>query len=196
MLEVHSDLMGASRVEDRFGKSCAVQSFEHAVRRPGLPSKLFIDRHPFAMRRMPGNRSSDLSTIARHLAAKQSLVDFFYFTTGELRRKGEVRIIVLGDHETAAGVLVEPMNDAGPRHSANATELAAAMMQQSIDQRMLFIACGRMHHHARTLVDDEQHLVFKNDVQRNLLWLRFRWPRRGPMHFDGVARARSLRRLH
>src|SRR5438105_14448145 len=74
MLEMHSDLVSASRVQDRFGKSRAVQSFEHAIRCPRLPAKLFMNGHPFAMGRMPGDGCPDLAALPRHLASDQSRV--------------------------------------------------------------------------------------------------------------------------
>ena len=47
--------------------------------------------------------------------------------------------VVLGDDEAAAGLLVEPMHDAGSCHATDAAELAGAMMQQRVDERALFV---------------------------------------------------------
>ena len=44
------------------------------------------------------------------------------------------------------------------------------MMQQSIHQRAARCASCRMHDHARGLVDDNQIIVFKNHIQRDVFW--------------------------
>ncbi len=41
---------------------------------------------------------------------------------GELRGQRLMRRIILGDHQQAARILVEPVHDAGPPHPANAGE--------------------------------------------------------------------------
>ena len=69
-------------------------------------------------------------------------------------------------------VLVQPMDDAGPRLAADADQLVAAMGDQGIDQRAVGIAGGGMHHQSGRLVDDDQVLVLVDHVQRNILALR------------------------
>ena len=69
------------------------------------------------------------------------------------------------------------MDDSRPRDAADARQLPCAMMKQRIDQRPVEIACGRVHHEACGLVDDQQMLVFEHDRQRDVLRLVVR--RRG-----------------
>jgi len=87
------------------------------------------------------------------------------------------------------------MNDAGPCHSANAAELPAAMMQQSVDKCMLAVAGSRMDHASWRLVEHQQVFVFKQDIQRHVFRLCNGRARLGPMDDDSFARARVMGRL-
>ena len=73
-------------------------------------------------------------------------------------------------HDQQSGrVSVDAMDDAGPHHAADARQRGAAMGDQRVDQRACVVAGGRMHHHADRLVDDDQVLVFKDDIERDRL---------------------------
>ena len=78
--------------------------------------------HAFAVRRMPGDGGADFAGVAREFAADDGVVNFFDLPSGELCREREVRLVVFGDDEAAAGFLVEPVDDAGPRDAADAAE--------------------------------------------------------------------------
>jgi hypothetical protein len=67
---------------------------------------------------------------------------------GELLRQMAVRDIVLGDHHDASRVLVEPMDDAGATHAADARKRIAAMIDQRVDQRAGPVAGAGMHDEA------------------------------------------------
>ena len=68
---------------------------------------------------------------------------------GELRRERLMGEVVLGHHEQARGVLVEPVHDARPLHAADAREALPAMGDQRIDQRAGIVAGGRDGRRAR-----------------------------------------------
>ena len=76
-------------------------------------------------------------------------------------------LIVLSDHQKAAGVLVQPVNDARALHSADAAQIVHGV-QQGIDQRAGLVARSGMHHHAAGLVDHGHVLVLIKDLQRNV----------------------------
>ncbi len=57
-------------------------------------------------------------------------------------------MVVLGNHHDAAGVLVQPVDDAGALDAANARQAVAAMMDQRVDQRAGPVAGARMHDEA------------------------------------------------
>jgi hypothetical protein len=73
-----------------------------------------------------------------------------------------------GDDHQAAGILVEPMDDAGPRQPGEFRRT----MQQRIEQGTAPVAAPRMHHQARRLVDHQQALVLVHHLQGNILGRR------------------------
>ena len=66
-----------------------------------------------------------------------------------------VHLIGLGHDHHAAGVAIQPMHDARPRRSAGRAELVEMKLQRR-GQRAGPMSLGRMHDHARRLVDDRQ----------------------------------------
>ena len=88
---------------------------------------------------------------------------------GELLGEAAMRLVVLGDDEQAAGVLVEPVDDAGPAHAADAGEALAAMGDEGVDQRAVLMAAGGVDDEAGGLVDDDQMLVLEDDGERDVL---------------------------
>lgn len=76
------------------------------------------------------------------------------------------------DHETR-GILVQPVHDAGASHSANSGKARAAMRDQRIDQCAGAVTGSRMHDQAFRLVDDDDGVVFVDNIEWNFLALRF-----------------------
>ena len=115
---------------------------------------------------------------------------------GELLGERAMRLIGLGDDQQSAGILVEPMHDAGPRHAADAGEARAAMGDQRVDQRAGGVAGAGMHHEARGLVDDDERVVLVDDVEGDGLACGLR--RCGGRHakLEAVARFDPVFRLH
>ena len=75
--------------------------------------------------------------------------------------------VVLGDHQQAARVAVEAMDDPRPRDAGDAAVLAAAGAgEQRVDERVAVVMPGRrMDDEARRLVDDEQVVVLVDDAR-------------------------------
>ena len=103
-------------------------------------------------------------------------------------------LIVLGDHQKAAGVLVQPVDDAGARIAAG--ELLRQLRippQQGVDHRSGGIAGGGVNHHSGRLVDHQHGVVLIENREVERLRRGFRGallrqvdldPHSGP---DGVA---------
>jgi hypothetical protein len=108
------------------------------------------------MRRVARNGGVDVAAQARHPSAGHGQINLLDIAPGELRAEMKMGGVVFGRDQAAAGFFVKTMNDAGPRHPANAAELPAAVMKQGVDQRVLPVARGRMHDHARRLVEHQQ----------------------------------------
>ncbi len=88
---------------------------------------------------------------------------------GELIAEPAMGAVVLGHHHQAGGVLVEPMNDAGPLDAADPGQAVAAMGDQRVDQRAAGMPRRRVHDEARRLVEHDQRIVLVDDVERDCL---------------------------
>ena len=102
-------------------------------------------------------------------------------------------LIVFRDDEAAASFLIETVNDAGPRHTADTAESAFAVMQQGIDERVFFIARRRVNDDSRSLVQHEQRFILKHNFERD--GFGFCFGRFGFRDFDAdnLSRARRVR---
>lgn len=71
------------------------------------------------------------------------------------------------DDQKAAGILVDPVNDAWPLFTSNAGKIALEMMKQRVYQCSPRRAGSRVYDHPDRFVDDDQIGVFVDDRQRN-----------------------------
>ena len=74
-----------------------------------------------------------------------------------------MRRIVFGYHKDAAGFLVESMNDSGTLASADPGKILA-MREESVDEGVLGVTRAGMHNQACGFVEDEEVVIFKEDV--------------------------------
>ena len=192
-LKMHADLVGAAGVNLCLNECGGVQSLEHVITCVrGAAGIVVARRHALAVRWMPGDGGADFAGFAREFAAHDRVVNFFNLPPGELRREREVRFVVFGDDETTAGVLVEPVNDAGSRDAADAAERAPAVMEQGVDERVFLVAGGGMHDQSGGFVQHEQRLVLKKNGERNFLRLGFGGLCLRPVDFNLFAGARAV----
>ena len=114
-------------------------------------------------------------------------LDSAFGLVGELGRERAMGHVGLGHHHQAAGVLVEPVHDAGPFDAADAGQAVAAMGDQRIDQRAFGVAGGGMHDQALRLVDDDERVILVDNIQRDGFAGRFWRFGRGQSDGDGIA---------
>ena len=117
-----------------------------------------------------------------HLAPDQRDVFLLDLALVKLARQLLVRGVVLGDDHQPGGAAVEPVHDAGPLFAADAAQIVD-VVEQRVHQRAARVPGGRMHDHARRLVDDDEVVVLVEDRQRQRFGLRL-----------GVDRRRECRR--
>ena len=85
----------------------------------------------------------------------------------ELRLERDLRGVGARDHQQAAGVPVEPMDDARPLDAADRAQAAAVLRgqaQQRVHQGARGMARRRVRHQAGGLVHDEQVVVLVDDL--------------------------------
>jgi len=76
-----------------------------------------------------------------------------------------VRTGCSGHGQTSGGVLVQAMDQPGPRQGFQ----GRIEMQQPVDQRSIGVARARVHHQPRRLVDNQQLGILEEDVQPHRL---------------------------
>lgn len=191
---MHADLVGAAGVDLRLDQRRGVQPFEHTVTRVrGTTGIVVARRHALAVRWMPGNGGADFAGFTREFTAHNRVVNFFDLPFGKLRGEREMRFVVFGDDEAAAGFLVEPMHDAGPGNAADAAERAPAMVEQGVDERVFLVSGGGMNDQSGGLVQNQQRFVLEKNGEWNFLRPRFGRPGVRPANFDLLARSRAVR---
>lgn len=104
-----------------------------------------------------------------------------------------MRLIVLGHDQTSARILVEPMHNAGPFLASDPGK-RRAMMKQGVDQSVLAMTRARMDDQAGRFVQDDEIIVFEENMQ----WDRLRPVQarlgRRLAHFDAIARSNLVAR--
>ncbi|MEY2536897.1 MAG: hypothetical protein QOG67_637 [Verrucomicrobiota bacterium] len=81
-----------------------------------------------------------------------------------------VRCVVFSYHDASARVFVEAMDNAGAFFAANTGEIVA-MTQQRVNQSMFLMPGAGVDDKASGLVQNDQVVVFKKDIQRNFFGL-------------------------
>jgi hypothetical protein len=77
------------------------------------------DGHFLAMDRMTANRLDNFAAQFRESPGAQREVEFLNFSSGKLIAQPQMRDVMFGNHEAAAGLLVQPVDHPGPKHTPN-----------------------------------------------------------------------------
>ncbi len=185
MGHMHADLVGASRLQrtahqayQRLALLVSAEASLDLKMGDGLPATLL--RHDSLFLAMPWVAAQ--WGLNRAGAALHGAPDKSEIVAGE--REGPpvigkqvaqrlMRFVILGDHQKAGCVLIEPMDDTGALDAPNARQGVAAMGNERIDECAAFMAGSGMHDEPGRLVDDDEIVVFKSDIKRNGFALRF-----------------------
>ena len=82
----------------------------------------------------------------------------------------------LGNHQEPGSILINPVNDAGPQLAVDRRQ--GGVVHQGVNQRVVGVAGGRVHHHPLGLIDDEDVIVFVNNVEGDVFRLQVNFDRR------------------
>ena len=170
MGEMDTNLVGASGLEAAFEQTGGVaDDAAHPVVGHRRPAALGHDRHPFAVQRAAPDIAFDAARGWAGQSPYQGLINSRKASRGELIGQTVVRGVGLGGHHESAGVLVEPVDDAGPHDAANARQAVATVGDKGVDQGRIRISGGGVHDHAGRLVDDDDGGIFKHHVEGDSL---------------------------
>ena len=136
----------------------------------------------------------DAALCAREFSLHEREIGLLHGARLKGFREFGVSEIVFGDDYRAARVFVQPMNDAGPqRVTALRKRLAAA--EKRVDERAARVPCSGVNGHTGGLVDDDEVVVFVEDVERDGFSFSFErcaWFR---LNGDALAATEFLARL-
>ena len=77
--------------------------------------------------------------------------------------------VIFGDDKTPAGVFVETMNDAWPLFPSDSRQ-RHTMVEQRVNQSVPAMTGARVNDKPRRLIDDDQIVIFEQNLKRNCLW--------------------------
>lgn len=166
--KVHANLMRASGVELDFEKSGGTEFPENGpVCAGGAGVGRFAGRarrHFDAAFGVAGDREFDPSFCAGEFPLNKREIGLL--DRAGLERFGEFGVgeIVFGDHDGSGGVFVEPMDDARAEGVAALRERLAAA-EKGVDERAARIPCPGVDGHASRLVNNDEVVVFVEDVE-------------------------------
>ncbi len=86
--------------------------------------------------------------------------NIFFSDSPIFKLKGKVtkRFFMLGHNHDTRGVLVQPVDDSGASLSSEARQVRT-VIEEGVDQGAVSIPSGRMNHHARGFIDDDEIII-------------------------------------
>ena len=172
MRHVNANLVSSSGFEPTFHQRSFAKAFNCSEMRNGMFA--FVvgqNRHFFAVY----GRSADLgadraSRRGRDAADNRKIAPLDVMRSKQL---GEpfVRCVAFGDDQQPGCILIDAVDDARTLHAADAREFSVAMVEQRIHQRAVCVPRSRVDNESHWLVDDNQVIVLKNNIQPNILRL-------------------------
>jgi len=139
------------------------ETLQHTVVADGLLAA-FHHRHTLALLAVTTDRRIDLAT-RHHDADHDALVDPADAAALQLCNQLRLGLNGLGHHHQAGRVLVQAVYDAAARDIDDVRH----MVQQSIEQSAISVPGRRVNHQACGFVDDQDVVVFIDDVQLDVL---------------------------
>ncbi len=139
------------------------ETLQHTVVADGLLAT-FHHRHTLALLAVTTNGCVDFAT-GHNDADHNALIDAADAPALQLRNQLRLRLNGLGHHHKAGGVLVQAVHDAAARDIDDVRHV----VQQGIEQGAISVPGGRVNHQACGFVDDQDVVVFIDDIQLDVL---------------------------
>jgi hypothetical protein len=175
-LHVHANLVGAAGLNAHLEQSepavGAFDSLEHLPVRDRGAAAGAARGHAGAADDIAADGQVDGAFILRWPAVDQREVAFAQAALAEHLAELAVRKVVFGDDDEAAGLLVQPVHDAGAQLAADLRQAFAEVEEQGVDQRAAVVlrrAAAGVDHHAGGLVDDGEVGILIDDGERYVL---------------------------
>lgn len=165
LAHMDADLVRPARFERAFDIAVGKIAFQHFDVGNGWFAAEFDDCHFQAVVRIASDLGFDF-TVEGDDAVGDGAVDAFDRALLKLPHEGILRRQGFGNHHQPAGFLVQTVYDARARYLAQ----FGTVRQQAVEQRPRPVARRRMHHQSGRFVDDDDGIVFVNNIQSHRLW--------------------------
>ncbi len=162
--EVNSQLVGAAGHRFEIEESCVVHPLLNPKAGLGVLA-VGIDRPEFYVREAC-DRGFDHAFVIVDKAFDDGGVALFDPFFAELTREGTVSAIGLGGDDQTGRLFIEAVDETGAHHAAAA--VFVQVMGQGVEQCAVFVAVGGVDEHVGGLVDDDEVLVFENNIERDV----------------------------
>ena len=194
--QVNSYLMRAAGLDLHIQQREAAEAFGHFKNgmrcAAGSASK---HRHSSSIIAAAPDASLDLAALLRHPSVDQRDVHFEHLAVAKLVRQAFVRAVVLCDDQQAGSFFVDSMDDARPGTSRLPGQLVEVMHERVRKRARLYPRAG-VNDHTSGLADDDQVVVFENDVQRQRFGRELDWRRFRQIDFDTITRGHPVTCFH
>lgn len=181
VIEMNSDLVSAARFgqDSHLGEASVSREDFVKSRRWFAGGVTGSNRLFVALVGVPPDRRVDDVSVAVDRPGGDRQVLFLDLALVELLGQVHVDRIGFGDHDHAAGVAIESVDDTRPGGPADVGESLKAEGERA-GERARPIAAGRMDHHAGRFVDHHEPVVFVEYIERDVFRDRLvgRWWRK------------------
>ncbi len=186
---VHAQLVSASRARPQRDQRVAGVLPQHAVESDCQPAARPHTGEALPVAGVAAQQCLDPARRGRQLPFHNGDVPLLRRARPELGCQVFEGARVLRHDDDARGVLVQPVDDAGPRLAgAEGLGKPRAVPQHRVHEGPRPVAAAGVHHHALGLVDDEGLGILVQDGKGDLLGREGEGRGIGPCHPHGVAR--------
>src|SRR5688572_5114069 len=181
---MHADLMCPASLDFDIEQCETIEAAPHLVERQRA-SAATHNGHPRSITRVPRQRFFDPARIAFQDPMYERKIRLENLSLTKLISQMLVRSFSLCHCQQTRGVFVEPVHNAGTNRAGIRRKLFEMISKCVGESASLNSGC-RMYYQTCGFVDDNQRIVFKDDVERDVLRnKRCRW-RRDQLNFNLV----------
>ena len=173
VMHVDADLVGAAGVEMAEHECCdggGVGGEGFVIGDRGFAARRIDDRHFLAVYGVSADVGEDGFLFRFRDALSDGEVKFLHRAAfGKLGDERLVGYVRFGDDEATGRVFIESVDDAWTLNAADAGKFSAAMMEQGVDESAVRVSGCGMNDHARGFVEHDEIVVFKQDIEWDVL---------------------------
>ena len=164
---VYPDLVGAAGFQLAADVGIALIAAHHLPMGDGVPSAPLGDAHLLPVRGVPPDGRVHGAGILLHNAADNGLIGSGHGVVFQLRGQHGVGVIVFRHGQQPRRVLIDAVDDPRAQLAVDAGKVVSQSVEQAVDQCIVGVSGGGMHHQPLGLVDDQQIVVLVDDIQRH-----------------------------